>query len=237
MSHDPQTPLGQSDSLPLVGPELAQPTKSGGYQTGYKPLSSYGQHQELTLELLKEAVNKILNDQGPVYKTLSWDVETASLSGKSLATPSQSPGPPPIATPQRISRPLDLRKAIEIRLTEEEAQLAMSPVPEVVPSSPPPSKSVLGPEPPTPKCLGKPLSPWHYSVAKKKADQLKNGTWTSALYKKTGEVLWMQHPVTKEQWLDNFAQYEKAYLDLQASNQPKETSSGEESDKADDIPF
>jgi hypothetical protein len=160
----------------------------------------------------------------------------------SSASPAPSPGLPPSAKPQRICRPLDLRKGAEIHLTEEEAQLAMSPVPaagagsldqggswgKYIVTSPQMKLAFEAlcepklPSTPAPMYLGKPLTQVVYNATKAKVDN----------WKKSGAnlqtiVYWGgAGPVTRGEYISMFQQYEQAWLALQGqpqaalSNQP-----------------
>lgn len=144
----PDLPEGAS---PLLGQKPVSappdpPTGSEECQAECKPPSTVAElppkvqkmldkYPEKSLAILamwmKEAAKKGLMEQpappsGYQYKTISWqagqcwDIETPT-------NPPPSPAQPQAATPQRISRPLDLRRGGEIRLSEEEVQLAKSP--------------------------------------------------------------------------------------------------------------
>jgi hypothetical protein len=146
-------------------------------------------------------------------------------TGKSQASPAQSPGPQPSGGPQTISRPLDLRKGATIRLTEAEAQLAMSPAPAGGGGSLGLGKSSVGggyatastlhpayigpkkkPAKSVPTCLGKSLTATTYQSAQKKAQKIQAGNWPTA------ETHWGFQEVTQQEWLDKFAIYKKAWL-------------------------
>jgi hypothetical protein len=83
----------------------------------------------LTSPQLKAAYENLLDSAETEYLT-------SFLSEKSEASQSLLPTPQPTGGPQKISRPLDPRKGGEIRLTEEEVQLATSPGPVEGPSKP-----------------------------------------------------------------------------------------------------
>jgi hypothetical protein len=118
---------------------------------------------------------------------------------------------------------LDLRKAIEIRLTEEEAQLAMSPAPWAAPSSRRPIKFYPETSVATlPKVHGKPLDGKLYEGMKDATDEYKK--YPEQL---SGRVTWAgKGLVTKAKYIQMFEEWEKAYQDYHESLKPKETSSG-----------
>jgi hypothetical protein len=117
MENNPEVP----DLKTISGPsgDHVSPGQQSGQPTSYEACQAgYTAPYFVVSQTVKEVYEKLLDGME-----------------KYQATPSPSPEPPPSVGRQRISRPLDLRKGGEIHLTEEEVQLARSPVPVVGPSS------------------------------------------------------------------------------------------------------
>jgi hypothetical protein len=87
-------------------------------------------------------------------------------------------------------------------------------------------------------CLGKPLKAITYGMLQDKKKMIESGTWNS-LPKFPGTAKWspFSEPIPFAQWLENFAQYEKAWLELQAQQQEKSAPQSTATSNGDEIPF
>jgi hypothetical protein len=89
-----------------------------------------------TLEASLSDLPKGIEEYQVVYKQFLQGLNQIAAYIETPSTPDPLQARLPFELPQKISLPLDLRKGALIRLSEEQAQLAMSPVSEVEISKP-----------------------------------------------------------------------------------------------------
>jgi hypothetical protein len=240
MSHDPQKQSDPSESPPPGGSQSGLPKDSSVYQIGYKPFEWQAASKEYyktkmmshaSLYSLSPKTLKTLLDEFDKIEKVSLDLETPSQPETSSASPDPSPAPPPTVTLRTICRPLDLRRGAEIRLTEEEVQLAMSQAPVAGPSSRPPNKSSVAPKavsayytqwngPDGPPCWKKPLMANLYKTTRIRVKYILNPD--GSVKEPTKAMKWATQWVNRQEYFDRFQVYEKAWLELQNAQSPSE---------------